>query len=208
MNRNETSMSSSSRTAVKRVPPVTHPSVVFVTLWSSDDDDGDGDDEFSSTQSMASSCTSKYLSSSSKHPVAVQSAHFAKSARGAQFQATKGEAQQNNPKRVSYLDDEETTLRRRTVKKPRTESDGDTAGEFSSVGSDASSAPERDYDDNLTDDDDYRMSDAQMHRIEYERRCAALRLHSGHKMFYSRTTTQRLRGMPQHSPLFARKLRF
>jgi len=43
----------------------------------------------------------------------------------------------------------------------------------------------------------------------YKRRCAARRVHSNQKMFFSRNTTFRLRGLPgEHSPLLARKLRF
>jgi hypothetical protein len=56
--------------------------------------------------------------------------------------------------------------------------------------------------------EEYELQQAKMLKGKYERICAARRVHSPRKMYYSRITTMRLRASPKRSPLIARKLRF
>jgi len=73
---------------------------------------------------------------------------------------------------------------------------------------DSSVSTTQDFDDCYMSNDEYEQQESKMHRIEYERRCAARRVHSNRKMYFSKRMTNKIRSHPILSPLIARKLRF
>lgn len=161
--------------------------VEFVRLWTSDDDDDDTD--VNSTSSSVTSATS------SKKPKLSNSTD----------KKAEASAEDKTAKRMSDFDQHTSKEIRLTMKKQRTE----TAKDKQSSGASSIDTEEtrNNCDDYLSDNQNV-LQEEKMRKGEYKRRCASRRVHSSRKMIYSRIMTLRLRALPKHSPLIARKLRF
>ena len=110
-------------------------------------------------------------------------------------------SEDENAKRAAVHEPDESKYLRAALKKQRLDSAEAAAAAAAAAAGDKSAMPE------CWSQSDNKNSAGR--KSAYKRRCAARRVHSNQKMFFSRNTTFRLRGLPgEHSPLLARKLRF
>jgi hypothetical protein len=178
------------RTAVK-----TSRQVEFVRLWSDDDDDDDDDSSAKSNTSSSGDDEARF-----KKPKVGKSIFVAKNKTAAAAVDAK------KAKRVSDFDQEKKRKDIHTATKKQrtgTRNDSCSSGTSSSGTRETNDA----YDDRRLDNK-HEREEAKMAKEEYKQRCAARRVNSTQKMVFSRISTLRLRALPQHSPLVARKLRF